>query len=393
MPPSTLTVLPPRRPPSSTTPPAHHVNTPPSSFQNPWPSYNHTTGLQAVKTRWFSPKNFVPIPRDRSQLVRVRIPDFGQAKDGLKATWIGHASFLVETTAAEGAQRGIRILLDPVWSERVGPYGMVGPIRFTPPPCKIEEIPEVDAVLISHDHYDHLDSDTLKKVNAKQNGKLRFFCGLGVKVTLIGLGIGIKAEQVTELDWWDGIKLDVEGVGSADLICTPSQHRSGRAPWNFEKTLWCSWVVREVVSELVDTRGDIRAVKKLFFAGDTGYCSVHSDTELSYHSAPHAPCPAFADIGELYGPFDLSLLPIGCYSPRTFMSAVHASPDDSIAIHKELKSKKSIGMHYGTFRGSISEQYEPVTEPPQRCREVAEKEGLQWGIEVGLCDIGETVVV
>ena len=176
---------------------AHHNGT---GFKNPWPSYQGSTLPTLLKARWSTPKNFVPVPADRLGLVEVRKPDFAVQQDGLKATWIGHASFLIETSRQNGSERGMRILLDPVWSDRVGPYGMVGPVRFTPPPCAIDELPKVDAVCISHDHYDHLDSDTLKKLNAIHHGNLRFFCGLGVKSVIIGLGVGIRAEQVTEMD-------------------------------------------------------------------------------------------------------------------------------------------------------------------------------------------------
>lgn len=186
-----------------------------------------------------TPKNFVPVPSDRTGLVHVRKPDFAEGREGLKATWIGHASFLIETTKAEGVTRGMRILVDPVWSERMGPYGMVGPVRFTPTPCPLEDLPEIDAVCISHDHYDHLDSPTLEKLNARHNGSLRFFCGLGVKAVLNGLGIGIKADQVTEMDWWDTVRMEKEGFSSVELVCTPAQHRSGRTPWGFDgMSLW-----------------------------------------------------------------------------------------------------------------------------------------------------------
>lgn len=380
---ATVKPLPLRRPESHQDPPAHHIGKPPTSFQNPWPSYSGTTLTGFLSTRFNSPKNFVPIPADRVGLVEVRKPDFGVGKDGLKATWIGHASFLIETAKAKGADRGMRILLDPVWSERMGPYGRVGPIRFTPVPCLLEDLPEIDAVCISHDHYDHLDSDTLKKLNTRHNGKLKFFCGLNVKAVLTGLGIGIKAEQVTELDWWDAVHIDIDGVSSTELVCTPAQHRSGRTPWNFDGTLWCSWIIKETSED----------GKRLFFAGDTGYCHVTSNDEPSHHNAPYPPCPAFAEIGELYGPFDLALLPIGCFQPRSLLSGQHSSPDDSIAIHKDVRSKKSIGMHYGTIRGGISGSYEPVTEPVQRFKKAAEAEGLQWGDDVGLCDVGETVIV
>ncbi|KAF2001240.1 Metallo-hydrolase/oxidoreductase [Amniculicola lignicola CBS 123094] len=387
MPPSTsITALSTLRPPSHATPPPHHIGNPPTSFTNPWPSYSPFPISTVIKKRFFAPKNFVPVPSDRAGLVKVRKPDFDNAPDGLKATWIGHASFLVETPKAQHAERGLRILLDPVWSDRVGPYGMVGPVRFTPPPCTIEELPEIDAICISHDHYDHLDSETLRKINEKQKGDLRVFCALNVKAVIIGLGVGIKNEQVTEMDWWDGIKVIKEGVGSVELVCTPAQHRSGRAPWNFGGTLWCSWVVKEV-NETPNVE------KKLFFAGDTGYCHVDSDDQPSHHDAPHPPCPAFSEVGELYGPFDLALLPIGCYSPRSALSAQHSSPEDSLSIHRDIRSKKSIGMHYGTLRGAFSAQFEPVTEPPERWKKGAIADGLEWGKEIGLCDVGETVVV
>ncbi|RMZ66983.1 N-acyl-phosphatidylethanolamine-hydrolyzing phospholipase D [Pyrenophora seminiperda CCB06] len=386
---SSVTPLPPHLPNGYT--PAHHVGSPPTSFKNPWPSYKSNGIVSAIRTRFTTPKNFVPVPTDRVGLVKVCKPDFSLATTtptGLKATWIGHASFLIETPAsADSSSRGMRILLDPVWSDRVGPYGLVGPVRFTPPPCSIDELPDIDAVAISHDHYDHLDLETLRKLNDKQHGDLRFFCGLGVKAVLVGLGVGIRAHQVDELDWWDGVTVSKPGVASVELVCTPAQHRSGRSPWSFDQTLWCSWVVKAPSASAKDND------KSLFFAGDTGYCTVSSNDEFSHHSAPHPPCPAFKHIGELHGPFDLALLPIGCFKPRAVLSPQHACPEDSLAIHRDVKSRKSIGMHFGTFRGAYSAEFEPVTEPSERWREGAEKDGLEWGKEVGLCDIGESVVV
>ncbi|KAJ4372131.1 hypothetical protein N0V83_003904 [Neocucurbitaria cava] len=336
---------------------------PPTGFKNPWPSYTSSGLFSAFRTRINTPKNFVPVPADRLGLVTVHEPDFARAgQNGLKATWIGHASFLVETTAVEGSPRGMRMLLDPVWSNRVGPYGMVGPVRFTPPPCTVDELPHIDAVCISHDHYDHLDSGTLQKLMSKQNGDLRFFCGLGVKAVLTGLGAGITAEQITELDWWDGVTISDKHAGSVDLIFGSSK------------------------SHCLPARNS-------FFAGDTGYCHVTYDTQFSHHDASHPPCPAFKQIGHMYGPFDLALLPIGCFKPRSLLSGQHASPEDSLSIHNDVRSKKSIGMHYGTFRGGFSASYEPVTEPPKRWKEGVVAANLEWGIDVLLCDIGETVTV
>lgn len=363
--------------------PDHHVGNPPHKFKNPWPSYYSGGLIAAYRTRLQTPTNFVPVPADRAGLVNVRKPEFEQVQNpaGLRATWIGHASFLIETTSTK-EQKSLRILLDPVWSDRVGPYNLVGPVRFTPPPCTIEDLPWIDAVCISHDHYDHLDLPTLRQLMRKQKGDLQFFCGLGVKSVLTNLGADIMNDQVTELDWYDGVRLSNDHGSSVELVCTPAQHHSGRVPWGFHKTLWCSWVIQETFHEK----------KKLFFAGDTGYCHVTSDQELSHKNASHPPCPAFAHIGELYGPFDLALLPIGCFRPRSVLSGQHSSPEDSLAIHKDVRSKKSIGMHYGTLRGAFSANYEPVTEPPKLWRKGVEERGLQWGKEVGLCDIGETVM-
>lgn len=124
MPPkSVVSALQPLQPEKFTT--AHHIGSPPTGFKNPWPSYNSSGLIGSIRTRFTTPKNFVPVPLDRVGLVKVRKPDFGVQQDGLKATWIGHASFLVETSRSEGLERGARILIDPVWSNRVGPYGMV----------------------------------------------------------------------------------------------------------------------------------------------------------------------------------------------------------------------------------------------------------------------------
>ena len=123
---------------------------------------------------------------------------------------------------------------------------MIGPTRFSPAPYSLQDLPGIDAVLISHDHYDYLGSDTIKKIHAKSKGHVRFFCRLGARTCLLGLGVELKPKGVTELDWWDGVPLSVEGVSGVNLVCTPTQHRSGRAPWNFLVTLWCSWVLEEI---------------------------------------------------------------------------------------------------------------------------------------------------
>ena len=376
------------RNPHPTNSKAHHVGNPPTSFKNPWPSFQGISPISAFKTRFGSnsEKNWVPVPEgpngSRSdELAKVQKPDWGSDKtDRLRATWIGHASFLVETPAVEGRERGVRILFDPVFAERTSPVQWFGPKRYTPTPCSIDELPDVDIVCISHNHYDHLDYHTVYELYKRRKDRIHFF---------VGLNDGgwfskhiCSTEQVTEIDWWESRAVNVEGVGSVELTCTPSQHASARTGWDKDHALWCSWVLKA-------------GSKKLYFAGDTGYQAVDTPS----------PCPAFKEIGKALGPFDLALLPIGLFKPPSFMGGVHASPDQSLEIHREIKSKLSIGMHWGTVRGGVSGQYEDVREPPRRWREAAEKYGL-WcggGVEgngsvvdtskegVGLCDIGETV--
>ncbi|MCJ1323174.1 hypothetical protein MMC15_008528 [Xylographa vitiligo] len=227
--------------------------------------------------------------------------------------------------------------------------------------------------------------------------------------------MGVHSKDVTELDWWQSVRVDVNGVGSVELTCTPSQHMSGRSGWDSGTTLWCSWVLEELRSSgpiveskvqhdsseiasgrLLSSEENPPRLRNLFFAGDTGYRAIPlsntiPDEVMLHSSLPH--CPAFAEIGDRFGPFDLALLPIGLYSPRHLLSSVHCAPEDSIYVHIDIKSKMSIGMHWGTVRGGLSAQFEDVRDPPRRWQEAAEKNGLVWGRDIGLLEVGETFVV
>jgi len=369
----------------------HHVGNPPKSFVNPWPSSTQLGLASAMQHRFGNKaeKNNVPVPQGpdgtrSEELVKVLRPDWAaNQKDRLRATWIGHASFLVETPVEAGAERGVRILFDPVFAERTSPFTWLGPKRYTPTPCLPDELPDVDVVCISHNHYDHLDFTFISELYRKRKGHLHILAGLNNKAWFTQ-HVGCQTDEVSDLDWWDSCEVKVEGVGSLRLTCCPTQHGSARSLSDRDHTLWCSWALEA---------GD----KKLYFAGDTAYQAVGTPS----------PCPVFPTIGQTLGPFDISLLPIGLMTPATFMGTVHATPEQSLQIHKEIKSKLSIGMHYGTVRGGISAQYEDVRDPPRRWREAAEKEGL-WrggGVEgtgtpvdtskhgVGLCHVGETVVI
>lgn len=381
------------RSPQSSTPARskdHHVGQPPTSFRNPWPSAGESHGLgDILSTRFGSERNFVPVPQGPNgtrseELVKVVKPDFGlDIKDKLRATWIGHASVFAEFPVSPGADRGARVLFDPVFSERTSPSSYFGPKRYTPTPCTLEELPEIDIVCISHNHYDHLDHSAVSYLHKKSQGRIHFFVGLGIK-NWFKQHVQCQDSEVTETDWWDSCDVSVKDVGNIILTCTPTQHFSRRTPFDGAQTLWCSWVAES-------------NAKKLYFSGDTAYQAV--DTP--------APCPAFKEIGETLGPFDMAFLPIGLYSPPKMMGSVHATPEQSLCIHTDIKSRLSIGMHYGTVRGGISAQYEDVREPPKRWREAASQAGI-WrggGVEgdggpvdvcsegVGLCHIGETVAV
>nr|POE65151.1 n-acyl-phosphatidylethanolamine-hydrolyzing phospholipase d [Quercus suber] len=370
---------------------AHHVGSPRAGFTNPWPSAKKLKLFAALHTRFgqHPEKNFVPVPKSldgkRSvDLVKVQTPTWAlHRNDCLRATWLGHASFLIELPAAPGASRGIRVLLDPVFSERTSPVNWAGPKRYTPTPCTVDELPDVDIICISHNHYDHLDQRTVTQLYTKRKGAIHVFAPLGNK-TWFQQHVGCAPTDATEADWWDSFSVTIPALGEMRITCTPAQHGSGRSVFDQNHTLWCGWAL--------SANG-----KALYFAGDTAYQAQGTPS----------PCPAFRQIGETLGPFDLALLPIGLCTPQSFLGSVHATPEQSLEIHRQVAAKVSLGMHYGTVRGSISAHYEDVRDPPRRWRVAAERAGL-WcggGVEgggqpvdttregVGLCDTGETVAV
>lgn len=366
----------------------HHVGgSPPTGFKNPWPSYdpNHHGVSKLLKIRFGSDRpDFVPVPTSREELVPVQKVDFGIPDPGFKVTWIGHASFLLQTAKAEGATRGINILCDPVFSERTSPISFLGPKRYTPTPCTLHELldaVEVDLVVISHNHYDHSDSETLKAIWARRKSQVHFLAGLNNARWLTSFGIA--PSSVTELDWWDGVEVEVQNVGRIQVTCAPTQHFSSRSIWDRDRDLWCSFAFH-------DLQG---SCSKVYFSGDTAYRSIPANGLTREEEDTQPVCPTFKQVGDLLGPFDLAMLPIGLCSPRAFMSNVHANSWDSIRIHQDVRSKKSIGMHWGTVRGGLSQYYEDVRTPAKHWKMAAEEAGLKWGEEIALVDIGETLVL
>ncbi len=235
--------------------------------------------------------------------------------DSLSVTFINHATFLIQVD-------GLNILTDPVYSERVSPSQLVGPRRVHAPGVRLEDLPPIDVILISHNHYDHLDEATLKTLLVRPGEEPVIIAGLGNGKLLSTFG----SSRHRDLDWEQGLLL-----GGVEFIFTECRHRSGRGITDQMKTLWGSFVIKT-------SRGH------LYFAGDTGY-------------GPH-----LAATGERHGPFALSLLPIGAYEPRWFMKDVHLNPAEAVQAHLDLDSAHSIGIHFGTFQLSYEAIDQPVIE-------------------------------
>ncbi|KAF3909801.1 hypothetical protein ABW21_db0201437 [Orbilia brochopaga] len=364
----------------------HHL--PNGRFANPWLSWHDPNRAQLMKwgiSAWI--RGGWPSPKGDE--VKVIAPQFEQSRTDVKelrATWLGHACFLVEFPG------GFRALFDPVFCHRCSPFTFMGPARFTKVPCEIEEIPIVDAVIISHAHYDHLDVSSVNRIHAKFPNA-HFFVPLNNKKWFASLGI----TNCTEQDWWEDSEINIEvksdgeteqdstgsettSTLSATISNFPCQHTAGRTATDLNSTLWSSWGV---------TSGG----KSVYFAGDTGYRAVphvpdgEDDYGEKYNDLPH--CPAFKQIGDLRGPFDLGMIPIGAYDKREFMSPMHANPYDSVNIFLDTRCKKAIGMHWGTWVLTA----EPVLEPPRKLREAMNWKGLP---EEGVFDvvaIGESRVI
>jgi N-acyl-phosphatidylethanolamine-hydrolysing phospholipase D len=320
-------------------------------FKNPWPSFSALSGPRIGIEYWGRKLlGKANRPDTAPPNVMVHTPEFNSsrtANDRLRATWLGHACYYVEFP------HGLRVLFDPVVEDRCGPYGF-GPKRFTQPPCQIEDLPHVDIVVISHNHYDHMSYPTVSAI-AKHHPNAHFFVPLGNKKWFLRCGI----TQCTELDWWQQVDLtfkaavdgdvrektkDATSASHYDIIhaqigCTPAQHMTNRSFYDQMATLWASWTI---------TSGG----KSIWFAGDTGYRTIPKAAvgEEWTEKWAHLPrCPAFKEIGNLRGPFDLGLIPVGAYEPRYIMSPMHASPRDAVEIFKDTKCKNALGMHWGTW--------------------------------------------
>ena len=273
-------------------------------------------------------------PQAKLPEVPVDFVKFAEASTDAKVIWFGHASLLLNV-------EGKKILIDPVLSNSTGPFGFLMK-RFQKPVVELSQLPDIDLIIISHDHYDHLDMDSVKFFKDK---KVPFVVPLGVGTHLVGWGI--DRSRITELDWWQ--KTNLEAI---EIVATPAQHFSGRSFFKQNRTLWASWVIRG-------------PKQNIYFSADSGY-----DTH-------------FKDIGEKYGPFDLALLEDGQYNEK--WREVHMLPTESIQAFYDLKAKRYFPIHWGMFNLSLHAWYEPI--------EIITKATAEKNIPLIAPKIGEVVTV
>lgn len=301
--------------------PAHHRQ---NGFANVEPGYAPASGwvrwrffVRRVLASTFAPRaaNLPVVPNDGATLRRNR----GEAT----VTWVGHATLLVQVD-------GVNLLTDPQWSDRASPVSWAGPRRVTPPGLRFEDLPPIHLVLISHDHYDHLDVATVRRLAGTH--RPRFLVPLGLGAWFADLGIA----DVVELDWWQ--ERTERGL---TITCVPAQHFSGRTPWDRNRRLWSGWTVQG-------------RDRRLFFAGDTAYFSV------------------FTEIGRRLGPFDLAAIPIGAYLPPEIMRPSHTTPEEALQVFEDVRGRRFVPIHWGTF--DLAD--EPIEEPPRRLSAEARRRGL-----------------
>ncbi|MDB4906392.1 MAG: hypothetical protein JWO05_1176 [Gemmatimonadetes bacterium] len=283
--------------------------------------------------QWQRRRNGVPKQPDPGVFPLVR-PEFSRprAERGVvNATWLGHSTTLLQLGL-------VNVLLDPMFSERASPVAFAGPKRWVAPPVGIEELPPIDVIVVTHNHYDHFDETSIRAL-ARRHPDAQWVTSLGLAAPLHALG----ARNVTEMAWWDARAIATPN-GNVHVGCTPAQHFSARGLFDRNETLWSGFTLRT-------------AEANVYFAGDTG---LH---------------PEFAKIRERFGPFDLLVIPIGAYNPRWFMKVVHMNPDDAMIAYRALADGVAVPMlavHWGTFKLTD----EPMDEPPRLMRELWEKESL-----------------
>ena len=293
------------------------------------PESNHFDGKKFFNLKRSEQKSVAKwmLNRDQGQWKSVEDAPVGakpvsRLEEGIRITFVNHSTFLIQAD-------GLNILTDPIWSERSSPFSWAGPKRMRPPGIRFEDLPKIDVVILSHNHYDHLDLPTIKKLFQIHNPAIVAPLGVTAFLETEGIPGGMEA------DWWNEISL----TDAVSLAVVPAQHFSGRGLFDRDRTLWGGYVLKT-------------ASGNLYFAGDTGY-----DQDI------------FREIGKRYAPLRAALLPIGAYKPLWFMSPVHISPEEAVRVHKDLRTEISIAMHYGTFPLGDDGQKEPVRDLKQAMKQ------------------------
>lgn len=305
-------------------------NRTPSGFRNNYPQEPRASLL---KWQWQRITQGLPKAPANNYQFPMGTPEIAwlQANKTVPSvTWISHATALLQID-------GMNVITDPIFSERASPFSFVGPKRKVPLNIALAQLPHIDVVVISHNHYDHLDQASVEQLNRQAGGPPLFLVPLGVKEWMTDIGIN----NVREMDWWDKT-----AVGKLGITFVPAQHWSARGLMDRSETLWGGWVIKSA-------EGAAHPFS-VFFAGDTGYSKD------------------FQDIGRKFGSFDLALIPIGAYAPRWFMQGQHVDPEQAVQIHLDVHAKRSIGIHWGTFELAD----EPLDEPPRLLAEAVKKAGL-----------------
>ena len=324
-------------------PPAHHA--PEGGFRNPWPDSEPRSWSEAM--RWWRERrkhNLAPSPSPGSFPSATPMISYPRAETAdFTATWVGHSTVLLQ-------MGGLNILTDPVFSLRASPVQWTGPRRLMDPALALDALPPLDVVLLSHNHYDHLDKPAVRRL-ARAHPGAAWIVPLRLGAYIRGWGVS----EPIELDWWQ--QAHVRGL---HVTATPSRHFSARRVGDRMKTLWCGYAF--------ETPG-----QRVYFAGDT-----------AYH-------PQLGEIGARCGPFDLVMMPIGAYDPRWFMHVMHLDPEEAVQAYLDLTASRGgaapvmLALHWGTFRLTD----EPMDEPPRRAA-AAWREKMLDESRLWIAKFGET---
>ncbi len=291
----------------------------PDGFQNNYTLATDKSRLDLLRWQWERARAGLPKPPKKPTPIVTPDMKFVSANNGAAQepaiTWIGHATMLVQ-------MGGLNILTDPVFSERASPVSFAGPKRYQQPGIALKDLPRIDVVLLSHNHYDHLDTASVKALNAQAGGPPLFLVPLGIKKWMAAQGI----TNVQQMDWWDSIPVQT-AAGQVEVHFTPVQHWSARGLGDRRATLWGGFAV-------------FASDYHLYFSGDTGYSKDFLDTRERF---------AARQTAALGGGFDMALVAVGAYAPRWFMKEQHVNPEEAVQIHLDLQAKRSIGVHWGTF--------------------------------------------